>query len=81
VLLAQNNGVIALTGVASRWAGWAAALWLLLFGLVGKLGGVILTIPHCVLGGATSFLFASVITSGIKVSVCSAPTCIWSSLL
>ena len=64
---AQNNGVIALTSVASRWAGWAAAFWLLLFGIVGKIGGWVLSIPHCVLGGATSFLFASVITSGIKV--------------
>jgi len=64
---AQNNGVIALTSVASRWAGWAAAFWLLLFGIVGKIGGWVLSIPHCVLGGATSFLFASVITSGIKI--------------
>lgn len=66
---AQNNGVIALTGVASRWAGWAAAAWLLLFGVIGKVGALVLSIPHCVLGGATSFLFASVITSGIKIII------------
>ncbi|KAF8067194.1 uapA [Scenedesmus sp. PABB004] len=64
---AQNNGVIALTNVASRQAGWAAAGWLFLWGLIGKFGGLVLTIPHCVLGGATSFLFASVVTSGIKI--------------
>lgn len=32
----QNNGVIALTGVSSRQAGWACALILFIFGLVGK---------------------------------------------
>lgn len=63
----QNNGVIALTNVASRQAGYAGAFWLFLFGLIGKFGGVVLSIPSCVLGGATSFLFASVLVAGIKV--------------
>jgi xanthine/uracil permease len=55
----QNNGVISLTGVASRWAGWGASFWLVLFGLLGKTGGLVLSIPDCVLGGATTFLFAA----------------------
>lgn len=55
----QNNGVISLTGVASRWAGWGAAFWLCLFGVIGKTGGLVLSIPDCVLGGATTFLFAA----------------------
>jgi hypothetical protein len=59
LLLLQNNGVISLTGVASRWAGWGASAWLLLFGVVGKFGGLVLSIPDCVLGGATSFLFSA----------------------
>jgi xanthine/uracil permease len=42
---AQNNGVIALTGVASRQAGWACAIWLFLFGVFGKIGGIITSIP------------------------------------
>lgn len=33
----------------------------------GKFGGLVLTIPHCVLGGATSFLFAAVVMSGVKI--------------
>jgi xanthine/uracil permease len=65
---AQNNGVIALTNVASRHAGYAGAGWLFLFGLIGKFGGLVLSIPQCVLGGATSFLFACVLVAGIKVS-------------
>ena len=66
---AQNNGVIALTAVASRQAGWACAGWLFLFGLLGKVGGLITTIPDCVIGGMTTFLFANVIASGIKIMV------------
>lgn len=59
VSMLQNNGVISLTGVASRWAGWGASFWLVLFGLLGKTGGLVLSIPDCVLGGATTFLFAA----------------------
>lgn len=66
---AQNNGVISLTAVASRQAGWACAVWLFLLGVLGKVGGLITTIPDCVIGGMTTFLFANVIASGIKIMV------------
>lgn len=66
---AQNNGIIALTAVASRQAGWACAGWLFIMGLIGKIGGIITTIPNCVLGGMTTFLFANVIASGIKIMI------------
>ncbi len=48
---AQNNGVISLTNVASRQAGFAAAFWLFLLGILGKIGAWITTIPEAVLGG------------------------------
>lgn len=35
--------------------------------MVGKISGVFLSIPNPVLGGVTTFLFASVVASGIKV--------------
>lgn len=66
---AQNNGVISLTAVASRQAGWACAAWLFCLGVLGKVGGIITTIPDCVFGGMTTFLFANVIASGIKIVV------------
>ncbi|PNW77575.1 hypothetical protein CHLRE_10g442600v5 [Chlamydomonas reinhardtii] len=66
---AQNNGVIALTNVAARQAGFAAAFWLFLLGILGKVGAWITTIPECVLGGMTTFLFANVIASGIKIII------------
>ena len=66
-IFAQNNGVIALTKCANRKAGYACACFLVLFGILGKLSGVFLSIPNPVLGGVTTFLFASVVTSGIRV--------------
>ncbi|GLI64085.1 hypothetical protein VaNZ11_007254 [Volvox africanus] len=66
---AQNNGVISLTNVASRQAGFAAAFWLFLLGILGKVGAWITTIPEAVLGGMTTFLFANVIASGIKIII------------
>lgn len=53
---AQNNGVISLTNVASRQAGFSAALWLFLLGILGKIGAWITTIPEAVLGGMSECL-------------------------
>jgi xanthine/uracil permease len=36
---AQNNGVISLTAVASRQAGWACAVWLFVLGVIAKFAG------------------------------------------
>lgn len=66
---AQNNGVISLTAVASRQAGWACAVWLFVLGVIAKFAAIITTIPDCVFGGMTTFLFANVIASGIKIIV------------
>ena len=66
---AKNNGVLALSNVTSRQAGWACAFWTLVMGVFAKFGGWVLSIPNCVLGGAFAFLFATVIASGIKVSI------------
>ena len=64
----QNNGVIALTKCASRRAGYACGIWLIIMGVFGKISGIITSIPDCVLGGMTIFLFANVLVSGISLS-------------
>lgn len=64
----QNNGVIALTKCASRRAGYACGIWLILMGVFGKVSGIITSIPDCVLGGMTIFLFANVMVSGIALA-------------
>jgi NCS2 family nucleobase:cation symporter-2 len=64
----QNNGVIAMTKCASRRAGLACGGWLILMGVFGKIGGLITSIPDCVIGGMTIFLFSNVLVSGITLA-------------
>lgn len=64
----QNNGVIALTKCASRRAGYACGFWLILMGIFGKIAGIITSIPDCVIGGMTIFLFSNVLVSGISLA-------------
>ncbi|KAF5320857.1 hypothetical protein D9619_000117 [Psilocybe cf. subviscida] len=64
---AQNNGVIAITRCANRGAGRWCCFFLIFFGVLGKISGVFLAIPNPVLGGVTTFLFANVASSGIRV--------------
>lgn len=64
---AQNNGVIALTRCANRKAGYAACFFLLLTGIFSKFAAALVSIPGAVLGGMTTFLFASVAVSGIRI--------------
>ncbi|KAI5246649.1 purine permease [Aureobasidium subglaciale] len=66
-VFAQNNGIIALTRCANRKAGYAACFWLLIMGIFSKFAAALVAIPSAVLGGMTTFLFASVATSGIRI--------------
>ncbi|KAG2066429.1 xanthine uracil permease [Suillus decipiens] len=66
-VFAQNNGVISVTRCANRTAGRWCCAFLILFGCLGKISGFFLAIPNSVLGGVTTFLFASVAVSGLRV--------------
>jgi xanthine/uracil permease len=59
---------IALTKCASRRAGFACGAWLIFLGVFSKVAGVITSMPDCVLGGMTIFLFANVLVSGISLA-------------
>lgn len=63
----QNNGVIQLTGVASRHVGKYIAGILVLLGIFPIIGGVISIMPKPVLGGATLILFSMVASAGIRI--------------
>lgn len=66
-VFAQNNGVIQLTGVASRHVGlWIAAM-LVVLGLFPSVAGVIQAVPEPVLGGAVMVMFGAVAASGINI--------------
>ncbi|KAL4795799.1 permease family-domain-containing protein [Aspergillus venezuelensis] len=61
---AQNNGVIALTRCANRWAGYCCCILLIIAGIFAKFAAAIVAIPASVMGGMKTFLFASVVISG-----------------
>lgn len=64
---AQNNGVIQMTGVASRYVGLYIGVILFCLGLFPLLGAVLQQIPKPVLGGATLIMFGSVAAAGIRI--------------
>lgn len=63
----QNNGVIQLTGVASRYIGYYIAAILVILGLFPIVGAVLQQIPKPVLGGATLVMFGTVAAAGVKI--------------
>ncbi len=66
-VFAQNNGVIQLTGIASRHVGiWIAGM-LVLLGLFPVVAGVLQAVPEPVLGGAAMVMFGAVAASGINI--------------
>lgn len=63
----QNNGVIQVTGIASRHLAGYIAVILILLGLFPLLGNAVQLIPGAVLGGATLVLFGSIAVAGIRI--------------
>lgn len=66
-IFAQNNGIIQLAGVASRYVGYYIAGMLVLLGLFPVIGVVFSLMPDPVLGGATLLMFGTVATAGIRI--------------
>jgi NCS2 family nucleobase:cation symporter-2/xanthine permease XanP len=64
---AQNNGVIQLTGVASRQVGYFMCAFLVLFGLLPFFGRYLAIMPPPVLGGLSLVLFGFVAAGGIRI--------------
>jgi len=63
----QNNGVIQLTGIASRYVGIFIGLILICLGLFPVIGMIMRQIPNPVLGGATLIMFGTVAAAGIRI--------------
>ncbi|KEN23350.1 uracil-xanthine permease family protein [Escherichia coli 7-233-03_S3_C2] len=66
---AQNNGVIQMTGVASRYVGRTIAGMLVILGLFPMIGGFFTTIPSAVLGGAMTLMFSMIAIAGIRIII------------
>lgn len=66
-IFAQNNGIIQLTGVASRYVGYYIAGMLVLLGLFPVVGIAFSLMPSPVLGGATLLMFGTVAAAGVRI--------------
>jgi uric acid transporter len=63
---AQNVGLVAITGIKSRFVVSAGGMILVVLGLLPILGRVVAAVPTSVLGGAGIVLFGTVAASGIR---------------
>jgi hypothetical protein len=63
----QNVGLVAVTGVKSRWVCVAGGAILILLGLLPKMAMLIESLPTVVLGGAGLVMFGMVAATGIRI--------------
>ncbi|WP_125615986.1 nucleobase:cation symporter-2 family protein [Specibacter cremeus] len=63
---AQNVGLVAVTGIKSRFVVSAGGVILVILGLLPVMGRVVAAVPTSVLGGAGIVLFGTVAASGIR---------------
>ena len=67
VTLSQNNGIIQLTGVGSRYVGYFVAVFLAILGLFPIIGGILTAIPAPVFGAAIMLMFGTVAVAGFNI--------------
>ncbi|RCK78270.1 MAG: Xanthine permease [Candidatus Ozemobacter sibiricus] len=63
----QNNGIIQLTGVASRSVGLWVAAFLIVLGVFPFIGAVFAVMPAAVLGGSTLLMFGTIAANGLRI--------------
>jgi NCS2 family nucleobase:cation symporter-2 len=63
----QNVGLVTMTKVVNRVALATGAVFLVLCGLIPKLGALVSIMPQAVLGGAAVMMFSSIVVSGIQL--------------
>ena len=63
---AENVGLIGMTKVKSRWVVTVCGVFLLILGLIPKVGAIVSDLPDPVIGGAATVMFAMVTAIGIQ---------------
>ncbi len=63
----QNSGIIAMTGVMSRFVVGVGAAILIVCGFIPKIGALFSVIPASVVGGSLVMIFAMIVISGINL--------------
>ncbi len=63
----QNVGMIAFTKIMSRYVVAVGSVFLILAGLIPKVGALISTLPQAVIGGASIVIFSQISLTGIEI--------------
>ncbi|MGL5124422.1 MAG: uracil-xanthine permease family protein, partial [Fusobacteriaceae bacterium] len=63
----QNTGIIAMTGIMSRFVVGVGAIFLVIGAFIPKIGAIFTIIPTSVIGGSLIMIFAMIATSGINL--------------
>jgi uracil-xanthine permease len=63
----QNVGLVAVTGVKSRWVCVAGGIIMIILGMLPKMAALVEAIPQFVLGGAGLVMFGMVAAAGIRI--------------
>lgn len=63
----QNVGIVSMTKVVARRVLAITAAMIAVAGFIPKFGGLMMSIPQCVIGGATISVFAQITMNGIKL--------------
>ena len=63
---AENVGLVSMTNVRSRWVITVCGVFLVVLGLIPKMGAVVAALPGPVIGGAATVMFAMVTAVGIQ---------------
>lgn len=63
----QNVGLVTMTKIVNKYVMAAGAVFLILCGLIPKLGALVSIMPQPVLGGAAVMMFSSIVISGIQL--------------
>ncbi len=63
----QNVGLVSMTGVMSRYVVTIGAIFLIICGLIPKIGAIVSSMPISVLGGGVIVMFGMVASAGINM--------------
>ncbi|MFE5810936.1 nucleobase:cation symporter-2 family protein [Streptomyces sp. NPDC056491] len=66
VAFAENVGLVRMTKVKSRFVVVAAGVFMIILGMLPKAAAIVAAVPHGVLGGAATVMFAMVALAGIQ---------------
>ncbi|MBM6838057.1 purine/pyrimidine permease, partial [Clostridium saudiense] len=63
----QNVGIVTMNKVINRGVFLFASITIIIAGLIPKISSILVSIPQCVIGGATIYVFATITMTGVRM--------------